>query len=379
MNDHDHARLLLAIVQRHWDRATSLGHLARQDPDGFIEVVRQVDLLPWLHAQLTREKRADLIGPRAMERLDGWRKKIRHDNLLLLARAEQALDLLLDAGVVPIALKGLDLLQRLYRQFDERTMTDVDLLVRTRDLPAALGALRKGGWQLPPEPDCSHYIRGSHHLPLSSPGPIKVEFELHWNLAQEIRFSIDPELLFERAVPCEIAGRRVLRLHDHDVVAHLLLHHFTHYFDRQSKWAVDLHALTRDPGFAWDEVATRVREWDATIVCGFALLHLKKLVPDWIPDRILELLPVPGWRRALTSPLLSSHPLELYRNTRSRRVQLYLAAVMLERPTRLPGWLVHRALRDRTGGANPLEGVQGDADGESSDSEQASRTRRRTE
>jgi hypothetical protein len=348
-------------VQGQWDRAASLGRVASDDPDGFTEIARQADLLPWLHAVLIREQRADLIGPEAMERLDRWRRKIRHDNLLLLARTEEALDLLLGAGVKPLALKGLDLLHRVYGRFDERTLTDVDLLIRNEDLPAALAALREGGWQLPPEPECSNFIRSSHHLPMASPGPIVVEFEIHWNLAQEIRFRIDPDSLFRRAVDCEIAGRKILRLRDDDFVAHLLLHHFTHYFDRQFKWAVDLRALTRDPDFDWVTVADRVREWDAGTVCGFALLHLQKLVPDWIPEVILRELPVALWRRALTAPLASRHPLELFRNTRSRRVQNYLAAVMLERPTRLPAWLMHRALRNRKSGHNPLEGAGRDA------------------
>ena len=44
------------------------------------------------------------------------------DNLLLLARLEQCLDLLLRAGIRPVALKGLDVLHRFRRPFDERTL-----------------------------------------------------------------------------------------------------------------------------------------------------------------------------------------------------------------------------------------------------------------
>jgi hypothetical protein len=296
-----------------------------------------------------------LLGEAVQERLERWRVKIRQDNLLLLARTEEALDLLLAAGVVPVALKGLDLLHRIYDRFDERTLTDVDLLVPAMQLEATLAALRGAGWQTPPEPACTHYIRSSHHLPLASPGPIVVDFEIHWNLAQERRFTIDPRGLIDRAVELEISGRRILRLEDHDLVAHLLLHHFTHYFDRQLKWAVDLQRLTACPGFDWGAVIDRLRAWNATIVSGYALLHLAKLYPGWIPDAVMEELAVPAWRRALTAPLASGHPLDLFRNTRSRRVQLYLAAVMLEDPASLPRWLIHRAVRDRRPGDNPLD------------------------
>jgi len=60
------------------------------------------------------------------------------------------------------------------------------------------------------------------------------------------------------------------------------------------------------------------------------------------------------WRRALASPLRSNHPLDLFRRTRNRRIQLYLAAILLENPLDLPGWLAHRATRDRRPDLGPL-------------------------
>ena len=183
-----------------------------------------------------------------------------------------------------------------------------------------------------------------------------VDFEIHWNLAQEMRYRIDQEGLLARAVPLEIGGRQVLRMDDHDNVAHLLLHHFTHYFDRRTKWAVDLEILTRDARFDWSVVVDRVREWGATAAVGMSLLHLQKLFPEWIPHSVVEALPVSGWRRLLCRPLVATHPLELFRNTRRRWVQLYLAAVLLERPSMLPRWLTHRATRTARSGSNPLDG-----------------------
>ncbi len=70
-----------------------------------------------------------------------------------------------------------------------------------------------------------------------------VQFELHWNLAQELRFRVDVPGILERSREIRIGDHRVRRMDDHDLVAHLLLHHFTHYFDRRIKWAVDLRAI----------------------------------------------------------------------------------------------------------------------------------------
>ena len=374
MIDPFHARLLLAVLRRSWTEAETLVARRPVDPDRFVQVVRDADVHGWVHELLSREKRWDLVGSAAEAQLAQARNKVRNDNILLLARTEQALDLLLGAGIVPVALKGLDTLHRFYNSFDERTLDDVDLLVRQEQLRPALEALQSGGWLLPPEPQRTHYIRSSHHLPLRSPGPIPVEFELHWSLAQEMRYRIDDAGLFERALPANVAGREVLRLADTDLVAHLLIHHFSHYFDCRLKWLVDLHALAHQPGFEWAAVAERARSWEATAASGISLVHLHKLWPELISADVLDRLPVAAWRLALTWPLRSSHPLELFRHTRNRHVQLYLAAVMLDRPASLPAWLLHRMRRDRRPGINPLDRAPGDS-GETNDSSSAGPSR----
>jgi len=355
MSERHQARILLALVRRRWDAAAELIRREPVEPATFLALAREADVHPLLHAMLDREGRAGLVGAEAMARLEELRRKVSRDNVLLLARAEQSLDLLREAGVTPIALKGLDLLHRLYERFDERTLDDVDLLVRREDLGRAIEALQAAGWEPPPEPLRTHYIRSSHHLPLHSPGPVTVDFEIHWNLAQEYRFAVDPEGIFRRAVPVELAGRPALRMDDHDLVAHLLLHHFTHYFDRRLKWLVDLQRISALPSFRWSTVVERIRAWGATAASGFSLLHLHRLAPELIPAEPLRGLHVPAWRRALALPLRSRHPLELYRGTRRRAVQLYLAALMLERPHRLPAWLLHRRRREESPGDNPLD------------------------
>jgi len=347
--------LVLSVVRRRWEDAERRVARRRPDPAIFVAQCRECDVHAWVHHLLTSEGRTELVGETAVASLGELRSKVRYDTMLLFGRAEQALDLLAGAGVTPVALKGLDFLHRIYPEPDLRATDDVDLLIRRDDLAPSLEVLRGAGWQLPSEAKTTHYVRSSHHLPLRSPGPIHVEFELHWNLAQSERYAIDADALFERAMPLEVAGRQLLRLDDNDVVAHLLIHHFSHYFDRRLKWLVDLQGIDRLRPIDWETVAARVDEWGGSAASGLSLAHLHKLSPDLIPRRALEALPVAAWRRALVRPLRSNHPLELFRGTRNRKVQLYLAAVMLDDPARLPGWLRHRARRDQLPSDNPLD------------------------
>jgi hypothetical protein len=108
-------------------------------------------------------------------------------------------------------------------------------------------------------------------------------------------------------------------------------------------------------------VIRRVRQWHCRAAAGAALRHIRHVWPELVPEEVCGALPVATWRALVTRPLLADHPLDLFRATRKRRVQLYLAAVFLDDPTRLPGWLWHRATRDRRAGGNPLDAV-GDLD-----------------
>jgi hypothetical protein len=343
---HHNEELLLALVRGRQEEAAWWARSAPPEPGRFVALCEECDVHAWVHACLERHGLQDWVGAETVERLRRLRHRVRKDNLLLLARAERALDVLLAAGVTPVALKGLDVLHRANGvEFDQRTLDDVDLLIARDELVPAVEALEGAGWTAPPEQEKLHDIRGSHHLRMTSPGPLTVDFELHWNLFQ----------LLERAVPLSVAGREILRLDDHDLVAHLLVHHLAHYFDRRLKWLIDLRVVTRSPGFCWERVVERIREWGATAAAAAAIVHLRKLDPDAIPVEVEHALPLTPLRRLFTLPLRSGHPLDLFRNTQSRSVRLFLASALIENPLSLPAWALHRATRDQRPSANPLD------------------------
>ncbi len=350
MNDRHESLVLLAVLAEDWDRASSLQRRRAVDAATFVALCQKTDVAATLHSQLVRAGNLDLLGTAIAEGLASARAKVRVDNLLLIARLEQALDLLLAAGIRPVALKGVDVLHRLYRSFDERTLDDVDLLVRRDQRDAAIATLERAGFKGPREPERTHWFRSSFEIPLTSPGPVGVVFEIHWNLGQAMRYRIDAAELHARAVPLDIAGRSILRLDEHDAVGHLLLHHIQHYFDRRLKWVIEIGLLSRSPGFSWPRVASRVSAWGGSRAAGLAMAHIRKLFPGMLPAAAYEALPAGRLRLAATFPLRATHPLDFFRGTRRRFVQLAIAAAALERPWDLPGYVKHRAVRDRDPG-----------------------------
>jgi hypothetical protein len=117
---------------------------------------------------------------------------------------------------------------------------------------------------------------------------------------------------------------------------------------------LDLRRIAASPGFSWEQVGGRLREWGGLGAARMAFAHLRRLVPELETEEARRVLPPSPWREAALLPLRSTHPLDRYRGTRRRLVQLWLAAAALERPLDLPGYARHRAVRDRRPGGPSL-------------------------
>jgi len=341
--DRTEARLLLAVLRERWDEVDAICRRDRPDPERFLSTVHGCDVLPQVHAALDGAGRLSFLGDGPAARLTEARKKCRMDNLLLLARVERALDLLMAAGVVPVVLKGAAVLHQFSLEFDTRTLDDVDLLVPHGDFERSVEALRAAGWTDSSEIEPARWLGESFEKTLLSPGPVPVMFDLHTHIAQRPRYRAEIDTILARAVPLSVAGREALRLENHDQAAHLLLHHIQHYFDRRLKWALDFARITREADFRWERLGERLREWGGTAAGSMSLRHIRQLIPEAVPPEGLRAVPAASWRRLLAWPLRSSHPLDLFRGTRRRPAQLYLGAILVENPMELPVALVRRA------------------------------------
>ncbi len=272
------------------------------------------------------------------------------DNLLLLAEAEKVIDAMAGIGVTPVVLKGLDIIHRFDLGFDSRRMTDMDLLVPTGQVRAVMAALAKAGWNLPAKIYDSNWA--PYHTGMESSGPVSVSLEVHWNIIQEGRYSLDPADLFRRAVELDLGGRKVLGLERHDLAAHTLLHHVSSHFHRTLKNWLDLFTLSREPGFDWKQVARRTREWGGAPGAAMSMRHLGKLFPGWFPPEVVKLFRLGKVRQAIFRPLISDHPLDMFRNTETRWVEMFLSSMLVNNPLRLPF-----ALRVVRGEPDYLKGV----------------------
>ncbi len=87
------------------------------------------------------------------------------------------------AGIVVLVLKGAHLAFTIYPEAALRPMSDIDLLVRAEDLPAAEAALASCGYY-PSQASVSERLnrQQGHHLHLIKGGGASAAVELHWEL-----------------------------------------------------------------------------------------------------------------------------------------------------------------------------------------------------
>ena len=129
------------------------------------------------------------------------------------------------AGLPVIALKGLALAETIYPNPALRPMEDLDLLVRTDDLPAAVRLLAEAG-----------YREAWHGFPDFQRADGLVDVDLHTALLHEGEIptrlaaqAIETEALWAAAQPATIAGEAGLVLSPAHQLFHLCLHLCYHH------------------------------------------------------------------------------------------------------------------------------------------------------
>ena len=195
---------------------------------------------------------------------------------------EEVLGLLARAGVVPVALKGPVLADRVYPDPALRYSGDLDLLVPESELDRSLAALQAAGFGRAPALVDAYQRRHHHHLHLHrSPGP---DVELHFKAQSAFGIALPAADLLARTLPHRTArGTPLLVLSPEDELLTLAVHAAGHLAERAS-WILDLLLfLGRHPALDWSVVAGRAREYRCRRPLAYTLALVREaggLVPE---------------------------------------------------------------------------------------------------
>jgi Uncharacterised nucleotidyltransferase len=208
-------------------------------------------------------------------------------NIILREELRSALNLLNEAGIQAIVLKGAALSELVYGDIGLRPMSDVDLLVRRTDAEHAEALFINEGYRRAVIPEVRPGFDRLFRVdtPLQAKPPSNCVIEIHWYLSGPLFVSryVDHTAIWQRAVPVSIVGQPAYTLDPEDWVLHLTAHAFFTHRSIRLQNILDLDRLIRYLGSGLD--------WGKLIEIGRAF-HWLPAVAALLPPCI-ELLDTP--------------------------------------------------------------------------------------
>lgn len=209
----------------------------------------------------------------------------------LRARLEETLEVLSQAGIHVVLLKGAALATTVYRSFIERPMGDLDLLIAPQDAERAHKIVQSTGWTWDEAAFPFSRYAGHHHLPpLDDGAGTGVRLELHTGIAIDGHpFSLDLAALRARGRTLQIGSTATTV----PCTEHMLLHEAVHFAWSHvlsfGAWrtARDVQLMSRAGKLDWEAFVDEARRHRAES-CAYWTLALSRLLAGAeVPDSVL--------------------------------------------------------------------------------------------
>ncbi len=239
-----------------------------------------------------------------MQQLRWQASQIQRVNGRILRALSTAAFELRKGDVEVLVLKGAALNLTLYETLDRRSMSDLDFLVKERDLDRATMLLEQAGFRRGAE-FVRHDFFPQYHYAVEyvSPGSDAVRIDLHVRPFRPLRYAtIDSESFWSGACVVDVGGASVRVAADEEQFVHLAAHSAFHGHNRLV-WLYDLCRLVDTAGrdLDWDRVVTICRQLKLVLPIRKALQKVENLWGPMVPDHIRSSIASVrvGWRDRL--------------------------------------------------------------------------------
>lgn len=216
-------------------------------------------------------------------------------NLLRLQYLERILQAMTAKNIGVIVLKGAALAETVYGNPALRPMADLDLLVRPRDLSAALDALQElGGQRVDAETRPGAAFMETNVTTLKLPELQQTPVELHWGLLHPPHDAagLGDDWFWETALPFAGGPAGAWVLAPEAGLLHLCAHLCLHHKGAGLLWWNDIAELLAHSGadFHWQIVLERAKVYQLEAVLAWALPRASREFGAAVPAWLLEFL-----------------------------------------------------------------------------------------
>jgi len=208
-----------------------------------------------------------------------------HRTLFLARELIRILDHFDALGIDLLPYKGLAVAEALYGDIALRHAGDIDLLIRSRDLPRIKAALEEVGYSphlLLNEAEERAYLASGYECAFDSALGRNL-LEVQWALQPRFyAVDFDMEAMFRRAIPVSVAGRKMKTPSPEDLFVILSLHAAKHVWGRLI-WLCDIAQLLELPALNWNWIAETAQSLGIVRILQVTLLLTNRLLETAIP------------------------------------------------------------------------------------------------
>jgi hypothetical protein len=288
------AELLLACARTTIDAAGAarIERLLQRDLvwDDVIALARRHAVVPLLYTALQRGF-AQMTPLAVLEALRAHYLAGAQQSMALTAELLRLLKLFDQAGIEVLPLKGPALAMLAYGNLSLRWSSDLDILVRPQDVPAAKSILVAQGYHSdPPMTERQEALRlRTHYVYAFVHEASSVCVELHYRFRPRyFVFDFSSEQLWSNLESVAVGGATLPHLAPADLLVFLCAHGANHCWERLA-WICDIAELIRTQRqLDWEAAQRRARELgcERMLLLGLRLAH--ELLGAAIPEAILQ-------------------------------------------------------------------------------------------
>ncbi len=211
-------------------------------------------------------------------------------NQLINRTVVDAVDILQDAGFVPLVLKGAALAQQFYPHPGMRPMSDGDILVRPGHGVAAMQELERRGWKPKHSGPRLYFVaRTLHGLDVAAPSGQTID--VHWLLHRTYPVKEAHARLWETAEPLRLLNRDLPTLSATAHLFHTCIHGNRWNNVNPSRWIADaMMIIRRAEHLDWDALLSLAHDLRADLALADALRYLLSHFQPTLPDHVLPTL-----------------------------------------------------------------------------------------
>jgi hypothetical protein len=283
-------KLLLASVKARWDSqaledARQIVHEDDVDWDGFCAQVGKHSMAPLIYDTLKDD--GTILPAWVKEKLRSAYYQSARRNALLYHELTQIVRAFSEAQIPVILLKGAALAIGVYDNIALRPMADIDLLVKTEDMPRAKGLFLQHGYEVR---DHAHsYLRHATFTGGSNGWTAHIEVHRHIISSAYYRRSIPEEWLWQDPVELTIGDTLALRLSSEAAILHACLHMLDHIaVDSNLLWLWDIVEISRRDDIDWNTLVDRADQFKTVLPIRSTLQESKELLNLPVPDHVLH-------------------------------------------------------------------------------------------